>query len=186
MKFYKRALTAILVALLAASNLLDAVFAASISPAQAAESIRASLVQAQLSLTSDPIASADLLKDAEATYQTALSSWISASNPRAHLRIDSAFNALVDSASRGDVTSFAAARAQAWTGILAGSYRIVEDAIQSGDGLTAQTWLPVREFRIATRFSRPNVGATLAVEGLIEGTVSAKDALLSVRADVLD
>ena len=47
-------------------------------------------------------------------------------------------------------------------------------------------WVPVREFRIATRFARPNVGATLAVEGLIADNISPEEALLSVRADVLD
>ena len=185
-KLYKRYLIAILIATLAASNMLGTASAAPVPPSTAAESIRASLVQAQLSLTSDPAACAILVKDAEVTYQTGLLSWISASDPDAHLRIVSAFESLADSASRGDTTSFAAARAQAWTGILAGSYGIVEDAIQSDNGLIAQTWLPVREFRIATRFSRPNVSATLAVEGYIEGTVSAEDVLLSVRADVLD
>jgi high-affinity iron transporter len=185
-KLYKRLLIAILIAMLAVSSMLGTASAASTPPAQAAEAIRASLVQAQLSLTSDPTISVMLVKDAEVTYQTGLSSWISASNPDAHLRIISAFENLADSASRSDATSFAAARAQAWTGILAGSYVLVEDAIQSGNGLVAQTWLPVREFRIATRFSRPNVSATLAVEGYMEGTVSAEDVLLSVRADVLD
>ncbi|HXQ35485.1 MAG TPA: FTR1 family protein, partial [Anaerolineales bacterium] len=141
---------------------------------------------AQLSLTSDPNSSAALVQDAEATYQTRLSDWISVSNPDAHLRILSAFGTLAESTSRGDATSFAAARAQVWTGILAGSYAIVEDAIRSGDGLTAQAWLPLREFRTATRFSRPNVGATVAVESFISGDISAGDVLLSVKADVLD
>lgn len=185
-KLYNRLLTAMLVAMLAASNLLGAAFAASIPPAQAGESIRASLVRAQLSLRDDPNASALWVRAAEVTYQTGLTGMISVANPDAHLRIVSAFESLVDSVERGDATSFAAARAQVWTGILAGSYSIVEDAIQSGDGLTAQTWLPVREFRIATRFSRPNVGATLAVDGFMAGNISAEDALLSVRADVLD
>src|SRR5687767_4108694 len=185
-KLYKTSLIAILIAMLAVSSTLGTASAASTPPAQAAEAIRASLVQAQLSLASDPTTTAMLVKDAEATYQTGLSGWISASDPDAHLRIISAFENLAASASRSDATSFAAARAQAWTGILAGSYEVVEDAIESGNGLIAQTWLPVREFRIATRFSRPNVSATLAVEGYMEGTVSTEDVLLSVRADVLD
>ena len=185
-KFLSRFLISILVAMLAASNVLEAAFAAAISPAQTAESIRASLVQAQLSLTTNPNASATLVQDAEAAYQTGLSDRISVSNPDAHLRVLSAFATLKDSISPVDLTSFAAARSQAWTGILAGSYETVEDAILNGDGLTAQTWLPLREFRTATRFSRPNVGATVAVESFILGDISASDVLLSVRADVLD
>src|SRR5215211_717799 len=185
-KTQHRFLLAVLVAMLAASNVWRAAGAISDSPAQSAEIIRASLVQAQLSLTSDSNESAQLVKEAETAYETRLSDLIAVSNPNADLRVQSAFEDLADSISRGDATSFAAARAQAWTGILAGSYSIVEEAIQSGDGLTAQKWLPLREFRTATRFSRPNVGATVTVESFISGDISTEDALLSVRADVLD
>jgi high-affinity iron transporter len=181
-----RFLTAILLALLAASNVLGAAHAVSDSPAQIAESIRASLMQVQLSLMSDTNESVQLLKEAQAAYQTGLSRLITASNPGADQRVMSAFDNLTDSVSRGDVTAFAAARAQAWTGILAGSYSIIEESVQHGDGRTAQKWLPLREFRTATRFSRPNVGATVSVESFIAGDISAEEALLSVRADVLD
>jgi high-affinity iron transporter len=185
-KIHHRFLIAMLVAVTAASNVLGAAHALSDSPAQIAEAIRSSLVQAQLSLTSDPEAATLLVKNGETAYQTGLSGLIAVSDQEAHLRVGSAFEALTDSISRGDATSFAAARAQVWTGILAGSYAVIENAIRNGDGLTAQRWLPVREFRVASRFSRPNVGATLAVESFIAGTISAEDTLQSVRADVLD
>ncbi len=187
-KLHHRFIIAILVAMFAACNMLGAARAVSESPAQIAESIRSSLVQAQVSLTNDSEAAALLVQDAKTAYQTGLSNQIAVSDPDAHLRVLSAFETLTNSIAggNGDTTSFAAARAQVWAGILAGSYAVVEQAIQSGDGLTAQTWLPVREFRVATRFSRPNVGATLAVESFIAGTISAEDTLQSVRADVLD
>ena len=185
-KIERRLLIAIFVAVLAASNILGAALAASDSPAQIAESIRAALVQAQLLLSSNPAESARLVKEAELAYQTGLSDSISGSNPDAHFKVTSAFEALGKSIARGDATSFAAARARGWTGILAGSYSVIEDAIQGGDGLTAQKWLPLREFRTATRFSRPNVGATVSVENFIAGNTSSNDALLSVRADMLD
>ena len=184
--FQHRLGIAILAALFAASTTLGAARAVADSPAQLAESIRTSLVQAQLSLTNDANAAASLVKDAEIAYQTGLASQIAAADADSHHRIISAFGTLKESVSHGDASSFAAARARVWTGILAGSYAVVEDAIQSGDGQTAQTWLPVREFRIATRFSRPNAGATLAVESFIAGKASTEDTLQSVRADVLD
>jgi high-affinity iron transporter len=185
-KFYSRFLSAFFIAMLAASHFVGAASAAFRSPAQAAESVRASLVQGQLSLMNDADKSAALVQDAKTTYQTAFSVVISAASPDVHLRVVSAFEELAQSVSRRDPVSFAAARAQVWTGILAGSYAIVEDAIRNGDGSTAQTWLLVREFRVATRFSRPSVGATLAIGDFIAGTISAEDALQSVRADVLD
>ena len=184
-KIQYRFLTLILLAVLAASSISGAARAVSDSPAQIGESIRAALVQAQLSLTNDPGASMKLVQQAETAYQTGLAGPISASNLEAHQRVMSSLEALAENASR-DTTSFAAGRAQIWTGILAGSYSVVEEAIQNGDVLTAQTWLPLREFRTATRFSRPNVGATVSLENLIEGNSSASDALVSVRADVLD
>ena len=181
-----RFLIAILIAMLAASNILGAARAVSDSPAQIAESIRTSLVRAQLSLMDDPKAAAELLNAVEVAYQTGLAEQISASNPEAHMRVTTALKNLEKSVSGKHAAAFAAARAQAWTGILAGSYSVVEEAIQNGDGITAQTWLPLREFRTATRFSRPNVSATLTVESFIAGNTSAEDALLAVRADVLD
>ncbi|MBK9925510.1 MAG: FTR1 family protein [Anaerolineales bacterium] len=182
----KKIIFAFLVAMLAASSIFGAAFAVSESPAQIAESIRSSLVQAQLDLTSDPASSAQLVADAKTSYQSGLSSWFSKYDAESQLRIGSAFDALDEAVTNRDAVSFAVARSQIWTGILAGSYAIVEQSIQSGDGVTAQTWLPVREFRIASRFSRPNVGATLAVQGFIAGNISAEDALQSIRADVLD
>ena len=181
-----RFLIASLVAMLAASSILGAARAVSDSPAQTAEYIRSSLVEAQLSVTNDSETAALFVKDAETAYQAGLSDAIASSNSDAHKRVKAAFEDLTNSVARKDTASFAAARAQAWTGILAGSYSIIEEAIQNGDGQTAQKWLPLREFRTATRFSRPNIGATISLESFIAGTISANDTLLSVRADVLD
>jgi high-affinity iron transporter len=185
-KIQHRFVAAMLLTVLAASNIWGAAAASSDSPAQNAERIRAALVEAQLSLASDPSASAQLVTEAEASYQTGLAEAIAISNPEADRRVNAAFEDLTDSISRGDGTSFAARRARVWTGILAGSYSIVEAAILRDDGQTAQEWLPLREFRTATRFSRPNAGATVAVENFISGDPSAQDTLLAVRADVLD
>ena len=161
--------------------------AVSDSPAQTAEFIRSSLVQAQLSLVNDPKTSAVLVEDAEIAYQTGLSSRIAASNPDAHLRIVSAFESLADSIARSDDGPLSRRNARRCG---RESSREVIQLLKMPSKMTtdstAQTWLPVREFRVATRFSRPNVGATLAVEGFLEGTVSVEDVLLSVRADVLD
>ena len=145
-KFIPHFFSALLVAIIAASNIWGATMAASNSPAQTAESIRSSLVQAQLDLADDPGTTAVLITDAKTAYQSELSELIAAANPDAQRRILSAFEVLTESVSQADAVTFAAARAQIWTGILAGSNSIVEQAIQSGDGATARTWLSVREF----------------------------------------
>src|SRR5512138_1149528 len=93
-KIQNRFLIALFAALFAASHLLGAASALSSSPAQSAESIRASLLNAQLSLTSDASTSADLVQKAETIYQTELSAQIAAADPEAHKRIRSAFEGL--------------------------------------------------------------------------------------------
>src|SRR5512145_2655543 len=111
-KFQNRFLIATLAALFAASHLLGAASAADFSPAQSAESIRASLLNAQLSLATDASTSADLVQKAETLYQTELSDQIAAADPESHERILSAFESLSVSAAGGDVAAFAAARAR--------------------------------------------------------------------------
>lgn len=183
--FRQRCLLALLITTLAIANVGGATAAAP-APAQTAETVRAALVEAQLTLPNDPAAATTLVATAQAAYATGLANGIAQANPAAQERVAAAFVALDQSVASGDAVLFATARAQAWTSILAGSYAIVETALQTNAGPTAQAWLPVREFRQATRFSRPNVGATLAVNGFVAGTVSTAEALQAVQADVLD
>ncbi len=181
-----RHLAAALLVCLVASLPLEAAFATQIPPAQTAESIRAALVQAQLTLASDPAATIATVQQAQSDYQTLFEETLAISAPQANARVLDGFELLTTSTEANDSASFAAARAQVWTAILAGGYATVEGSLNAGDGLTAQTWLPVREFRTATRFSRPNADATLAIEGFAEGTVSREDAILALHADLLD
>jgi high-affinity iron transporter len=184
-KIFKQFITFFFLAAFVISNFGFA-NAQTLSPAQIAESIRTSLIEAQLSLANDPQISFELVSDAQTTYQNGLSSWFAKFDSDSHLRIQVAFEELIHSIANADIASFASYRAQVWTSILSASYRIVETSIQNGDGATAQTWLPLREFRTATRFSRPNIGATVAIESFIKGEITVEDTLLSVRADVLD
>lgn len=156
------------------------------SPAQIAENIRANLVQAQIDLINDPASAFALVADAQTAYQNGLSSWFSTFDSETHFKILFAFQELTHHVANADAVAFASQRAEVWTMILSVSYKIIETSIQNGDGATAQTWLPLREFRTATRFSRPNITATVAVENFIKGELTAEDTLLSIQADFLD
>ncbi len=59
-------------------------------------------------------------------------------------------------------------------------------ATRSGDARTARSWLLVRDFRAATRFTRPGVDATIALEALAAGEIEPADAVTQVRKDLLD
>ena len=160
-----------------------AVEAAGATPAASAEDLRATLVGAQLALASDPAGAAAAIRDAEQVYQAALSAAIREHAPEADQRAREGFSEL--KVAGEDPAHFAAGRSQVWTAILWGSYTIMEEALQAGELGTARAWLPVREFRTATRFSLPVVDATLALESLAEGAISADEAIVAMRSDLL-
>jgi high-affinity iron transporter len=160
--------------------------AAGSTPAQAAEQIRAGLTRAQLRLIDQPDAARDLLTTARATYDQVLDEPLSSAAPAAAERARDGFTAAERALAGGVATAFAGARAQVWTALLAGGYGAVERALQASDAQSARVWLPLREFRRATRFARPNADATLAIDDVAAGRMSAADALLAMRADLLD
>ncbi|HYF64330.1 MAG TPA: iron permease, partial [Herpetosiphonaceae bacterium] len=136
-------------------------WAADVTPAQAAETLRSSLLRAQLDLARDPQSSQAALATARSAYDSALAPSLEAAAPAEAARIAGAWDSAGAALAAGDAPAFAGARARIWTGVLGGSYRLVEQALAAGDGATAQRWLALREFRVATRFSRPAADATL-------------------------
>ncbi len=156
------------------------------TPSQSAEAIRAALVRAQLSVESDAPAAQAVIADAHATYNAQLAGALAQADPAADARAQAGFTAMQAAVAQGLVPAYAAARAQVWTALLAGAQHALEAAIARGDGVTAQTWLALREFRTASRFTRPDADATLAVAGLIAGRMPPETALQQVRADLLD
>ncbi len=174
----------LLTLILAVSN--HTVRAEALPPAQAAETIRSSLFAAQMSLQSeDPNAEIELGR-AEAAYRGSFQSMIAAVNPAADERIRAGFAQMRAALAETSPQKFAAARARVWTAVLHGGYSIVEHAIRNNDVAAAQDWLGVREFRTATRFSRPNADATLALQRLAEQSITTDDALQFLHADLFD
>jgi high-affinity iron transporter len=62
----------------------------------------------------------------------------------------------------------------------------VEQAIAALDIEQAQAWLSVREFRTATRFTRPNADATRALQDLAAGEMDSETAKQFLQADLYD
>ncbi len=179
-----RSLSLFLLVVLALTLATHPGMAEELSPAQAAEEVRASMVQAQLARTSDPAEAAELVSQAHDLYTEILAPEISAYAPEVYQRIQTGFDQLASDSLTNE--TFAYQRAVVWTGILEGSYHIVLASIHSGDLQTAQSWLAVRQYRQATRFSRPNADATLALAQLQAGEISAEEAILALNADWLD
>jgi high-affinity iron transporter len=89
-------------------------------------------------------------------------------------------------AQAGDGPALAAARTRLRSALQRGSYAVTTAAVRAGDVATAREWLLIREFRRATRFTRPGVDATVALDRLDAGRTSRQRALLAVRKDLLD
>lgn len=153
------------------------------SPAQLAETVRSSLMDAQLGLMIAPAQVDAPLAQAEAAYsKLRLGQLEPAADKRAREALSEARTALAAE----DEAAFAAARAQLWTTLLSSSFDLTLKAIEAGDTQAAAQWLILREFRQATRFSRPGADATLALQRWQEGKLSQTEALEAVRADLLD
>jgi high-affinity iron transporter len=85
-----------------------------------------------------------------------------------------------------DDVALAAARGRLRAALLRGAYGVTLAAARRGDSSTAARWLLLREFRKATRFTRPGADATNAVRDLRRGRLSPKRAALAIKKDLLD
>ncbi len=150
--------------------------------AEQVEALRIHLLTAQL----QPDEATANLSRAAQIYQTALEESIAAAAPDVNAHILGAFDDARKALEAGNMVAYAAARAQIWTGLLHAAYRMVTEAVDAGDKATARQWLPVREFRHATRFSHPRADATLAIVRLGEGGMDAASVRQAVDADLLD
>ena len=85
-----------------------------------------------------------------------------------------------------DPAALATAHGQIWATLVRGAYAETMAAVRDGDADSAAAWLLLRDFRLTTRFDRPNADATLAVAGLARGEISTAQAGQAVSADLLD
>ncbi len=163
-----------------------AAVAAPLSHAAAAETLRSALLDAQLAMADDPAAAAAAWQTAVDTYDAALSPALAQTAADADSRVRAGLDAAADALAAGDAAAFAVARSRVWTSLLDASYRTVLASLDAGDGDAARAWLAVREFRHATRYSRPNADAALAVRDFGRGDLAVEEAKQAVDADLLD
>jgi high-affinity iron transporter len=178
-----RAVTLAVVALLAFAGSAGATE----PPWRAAGDVRDALFDAQAELiVGTPATAQRAVARARAAYAGRLRAGVRAADPSAGRAAQAALAAAGRAARRGDATRLAAARGAARAAIFRGSYAATLGAVGRGDAAAARSWLLLREFRTATRFTRPGADATLAVERLAAGTLDARRARDAVGKDLLD
>ena len=166
-----------------AAGLVPAVGASAGSePWAAAASVRTSLSNAETELLLGSAAAAE----AQVTRADDALMVVLAERP-GELRAARAAIAQARTAARaGDPAAFELAAAHVWASVLRGGFVAAVEATARGDLPAARSWLLVREFRPPTRFTRASANATVALERLAAGTLSADAAAAAVRNDLLD
>jgi high-affinity iron transporter len=168
--------------------------AAAASPWQAEERMQAAMFDAQTSLLLDaPPAGAATprpallrVRAARLAFRGPLASGLRREAPAAYRDVRAALHAAAEAVATADQVSLAAARGRVRGAVLRGSYAVTLAAVRRGDARAASRWLLLRDFRKATRFTRPGVDATNAVRLLGRNKVSPARTALAVRKDLLD
>jgi len=177
-----------LVATVLAVGLLTAPAGAAASPPwQAAQRMQDLAFDAQSALLLDEPGSAlRLTQRAAREFRGPLAGGLRRDAPAADRATRAALAAAARAARVHDESALAAARGRLRAALLRGSFAVTVAAVRAGDARRAATWLLLREFRKATRFTRPGVDATLAVRELARGRSGPRRALLGVKKDLLD
>jgi high-affinity iron transporter len=161
--------------------------AAAAPPWRAADTVRDALFDAQseLILGSEATAAREVRR-AQTGYRGELRTGVRAADIDADAAVGRALREAAVAARRGDPVRLAAARGAARAAILRGSFAATLAAIARGDAAAARQWLLLREFRTATRFTRPGANATIAVQRLERGRLDQRRAHDAVVKDLLD
>ena len=156
-------------------------------PWQAAQRMQDFVFDAQSALLLDePRSAAGLVRRGRAQLHGPLARGLRRDARQALRAVAVALSAAERSARARDEIGLAAARGSLRAALLRGSYAVTLAAVRAGDATRAGTWLLLREFRAATRFTRPGVNATLAVRDLARGRSAPRRAVLEVEKDLLD
>jgi high-affinity iron transporter len=171
----------------AALLVLPAAAAAADAPWQEAGRVTDGLFDAQTELVLDgPDAAVKDAARARSAYDGDLRDTLREADPAADDAIVEGLQDAAGAARSGDQAALASARGSVRAGLFRGAYSVTTEATARGDAATAKRWLLLREYRTATRFTRPGAHATLALDQLSRGKLSPTAATQAVKKDLLD
>jgi high-affinity iron transporter len=157
------------------------------APWQQGEQIRNGLFDAQsdILLSGGAQAAADV-RAAQGAVSGKLERQMRASSPRSLADLRAALADAESAAASGDDVGLAAARGRALAALRHGAFDVAEAAAAAGETERARGWLLIRDFRQATRFTRPGVDATAALDAFEAGEGTPQDVVTGIRKDLLD
>ncbi|MCB0876319.1 MAG: FTR1 family protein [Solirubrobacterales bacterium] len=155
-------------------------------PWSAAEEIRTSLFDARTELLLDGNEAEQSVSRAEnalgASFEADLARFAPAELRKLRGAIDAAELAVAD----GDAVALATAYGTAVGALRNGAYEVTIAYAERGRAAEGRGWLLIRDFRQATRYTRPGVDATTALDSLQTGDLSPAEAVTQIRKDLLD
>ncbi len=157
------------------------------APYEHADAIAADLFDARSNLILDGgDQAAEDVADARLALSGVLVAGLRKSSPENLKALESALEDAEQAVAKGDEVGLAAARGEALAALRHGAYDVAIDATAGGQVERARAWLLIRDFRQITRFTRPGVDATTALDDLEAGEITPDEAVLSVRKDLYD
>jgi high-affinity iron transporter len=159
--------------------------AAAEPPWQAADEIRAELFEAQTQLLFGE-RDDGAVDRAEAHLSGALRRGLAANAPAELREVETSLGDARRATSQLDESGLAAARGTAVAALRRGALTVAVAAARAGDPAQARTWMQIRDFRKTTRFTRPGVDGTTALQQLAGREITPHEAVVQIEKDLLD
>jgi len=156
-----------------------------VPPWQAADAIRTDLFEAQTRPLFDE-SGGPPVAEAQDALRGPLRQGLAADAPRALKDVEAALADAGGATADGDEVALAAARGRAIAALRRGAMAVAVASARRGEPTQARAWLQIRDFRKTTRFTRPGVDGTAAIQELAAGGISPHEAVLQVEKDLLD
>ena len=126
------------------------------------------------------------MDEGKAELQGALRAGLAADAPSELKEVEAALASAGRAAAEGNEAGLAAARGRTIAALRRGAMAVAVASAQRGEPEQARSWLQIRDFRKATRFTRPGVDGTAAIQQLRAGEISPHEAVLQIEKDLLD
>jgi high-affinity iron transporter len=123
---------------------------------------------------------------AEAHLSGALRRGLATAAPAELRQVETALSAARRAADQLDETGLAAARGTIAAALRRGAVAVAVAAARAGDATEARAWMQIRDFRKTTRFTRPGVDGTVALQELAAREITPHEAVLQIEKDLLD
>lgn len=159
--------------------------AAASPPWQAADQIRTELFEAQTQLLFGEREGRPVER-AGAQLRGPLRQGLQADAPEELRAVEAALGEAKRAATQLDEAGLAAARGRAIAALRRGAMAVAVASARRGEPARARAWLQIRDFRKATRFTRPGVDGTAAIQQLADGEITPHEAVLQIEKDLLD